>query len=283
MGPPTFIRMDVYQLHHDVRYDHNGLPVKPPPDCAESLIPATDDLSLHFICVPWLFRVHPPTREEELGRVLRTTGADGEERVRAQKDSRSRAANTPHPTSTHYSAERDCDDGISGGLVGGEGSARVGALEDRGSSPLPSAPAPYPYPATAVSCNDPRWPESVAAARHRARQLWRPMRNQLCPIGEGPLPVGVDVSKEEMAWIQEYLPRDHLRFVKTEHGWDDMRSRLQEVNNRKACLVLNNISTGGKSFMFVFDVSTPFCQLSGVLIINHYLGRISSFWTRDSA
>ena len=263
MGPPTFILMNLYHVHYSVHYDCNGLPVEPPPTCPESLIPATDDLSTYFVCVPSLFRVHPPTREEELGRVLRTKGVDGEERVRARKGDlfHDDDANSERPAE-----EVDSDD----------------TLHDRGgSTPGPCAPAPYPYPATAISCSDPSWPVSVAAARDQARRHWRPLPNQLCPINHGILPVGVDVNREEMAWIQEYLPREDLKFVKTEHRFEDMRSRLQEVNTRKGCFVLNSFSASAKGFMFVSDVGTPFCHPRGLLI--NGLGRIYSFWRRDSA
>jgi len=250
MGPPTFILMNLYQVHYNVAYDHNGRPIEPPPGCPETLIPATDDLSTYFVCVPSLFRVHPPTREEELGRVLRTTGVGGEERVRARKGELSGTG--------HSSTGRDYDeDGNSDGSAEGDGDPED-PLQDSGSSSAQCAPTPYPYPATAISCNDPRWPEAAAAAREQARQQWPPDPNRPCPIpiNQHQLQVGEDVTREEMAWIQEYLPREELRFVETKYGFEDMRSRMQEVNNRKGCFVLNSLSTGSKGFVFVFDVST---------------------------
>lgn len=247
MGPPTFILMNLYQVHHSVNYDDNDLPIEPPPNCPETLIPATDDLSTFFVCVPSLFRVHPPSREEELGRVLRTRDIGGEERVRARKGD------------LYSSAGRDYDDPVSDGSAE-EDDDPEDALQNSGFSSAPSAsasaPAPYPYPATAISCHDPKWPESVAAARDQARQHWPLIPNQPCPVNHGRLPVGEDVSAEEMAWIQEHLPREDLKFVRTQYGFEDMRSRLKEVNNRKGCFVLNGFSTGSKGFVFVFDVSS---------------------------
>lgn len=266
MGPPTILLMNIYLVHHVVAYDHNGRPIEPPIGCPESLIPATDDLSTHFVCIPSLFRVHPPTREEELGRVLRTKGPGGEERVRARKD--------PLSTTTAQSAAGRADDD--------NGSAEDPAEEEDGDSrdTLQRAPTPYPYPATAISCNDIRWPESVAAARDQARKHWRPIPNQFCPINQGQLPVGQDVTGEEMAWIQEYLPRERLKFVESKYGFDDMRSRLQEVNNRNGCFLLNTFSTNTKGFVFVYDVCT---LLPPEQTPHNHLGRISSFSRRDSA
>jgi hypothetical protein len=245
--------MNLYHIHYNVEYDHNGLPIEPPPNCRETLIPASDDLSTYFVCVPSLFRVHPPTREEELGRVLRTRGLGGQERVRARKGDLPRAVHTSH--STHSSVGRHGDDDNSD-MSAEEDDSEDTLREDCRPSSIPSAPVPYPYPATAIPCSDPTWPVSIAAARDKARQRWRPVPNQPCPISQGTLPVGVDVSREEMAWVQEYLPREDLKFVKTKYGFEDMRSRLEEVNSRKGCLVLNNYSTGSKGFVFVFDVSS---------------------------
>ena len=257
MGPPTFVLMNLYHVHFDVQYDRNGRPKEPPADCPETLIPATDDLSTYFVCIPSLFRVHPPTREEELGRVLRTRGTDGEERVRARKGNLSTPA-----TVAHVSAGQENDSGDDGDS-GSDGSAEEDDTPDDPSQvcwSVPSsarrAPAPYPYPATAISCNDPSWPQGVAAAREQARLHWPPIPHQPCPIKQGQLPIGEDVSREEMAWIQAYLPREDLKFVKTPHGFEDLRSRLHEVNNRKGCFVLNSFSTRSKGFVFVFDVST---------------------------
>jgi len=270
MGPPTFVLMNLYEVHFNVRYDHNNHPIEPPQGCPESLIPATDDLSTFFVCIPSLFRVHPPTREEELGRVLRTRGTDGEERVRARKGELSSTAATT-ATAPHVPAARgisggddddDDDDGSSDGSAENDDTPEDASQADSSvPSSAPSAPAltpaPYPYPATAISCNDPSWPESLAAAREQARWHWHPIPNQPCPINHIQLPIGVDVSREEMAWIQEYLPREDLKFVKnSQHGFDDMRSRLHEVNTRKGCYVLNSSSTRSKGFVFVFDVST---------------------------
>ena len=248
--------MNIYQVHYNVHYDRSGRPIEPPPNCPETLIPATDDLSTFFVCIPSLYRVHPPTREEELGRVLRTRGTDGEERVRARKGDTTTAA------AGHVSTAPQETDG------GNDGSSDESAEDDDDTpedasqgcrsvpSSAPCAPAPYPYPATAISCSDPSWPESLAAAREQARLHWRPIANQPCPIKQGQLPIGEDVSREEMAWIQEYLPREDLKFVKAQNGFEDMRSRLHEVNNRKGCFVLNSFSTSSKGFVFVFDVST---------------------------
>jgi hypothetical protein len=262
MAPPTFVLMNLYQVHYDVHYDPSGRPIEPPPNCQESLIPATDDLSTFFVCIPSLFRVHPPTREEELGRVLRTRGTDGEERVRARKgDLSSTAAAALHVSAAREISGGDGDHGD--GDASSDGSAEdddtpEDASQEGSSAPTSarSAPAPYPYPATAISCSDPSWPESLAAAREQARLHWPPIPNLPCPINQGQLPVGQDVSREEMAWIQEYLPREDLKFVKTQNGFEDMRSRLHEVNNRKGCFVLNSSSTRSKGFVFVFDVST---------------------------
>lgn len=251
MGPPTFILMNLYQVHYNVEYDRRGHPIEPPPNCPETLIPATDDLATHFVCIPSLFRVHPPTREEELGRVLRTRDTNGEERVRARKGD--------PPSAGHVSAsagrDYDGDDGNSDGSADEDDNSED-ALQGGMSSSVRCARPPYPYPATAISSNDPSWPESAAAARERARLHWRPTLNQPCPIKRGQLPIGEDMSREEMAWVQEYLPREDLKFVKTQHGLEDLRSRLHEVNNRKGCFVLNSFSTGSKGFVFVFDVST---------------------------
>ena len=259
MGPPTFLLMNLYHVHYDVQYDRNKRPRAPPPGCPESLIPATDDLSTHFVCIPSLFRVHPPTREEELGRVLRTTGTDGEERVRARKGDLSSttaaaATATAIGIATAGQENGSGDDGNSDGSAE-EDNTPDDPSQDSWSVPISGrrAPVPYPYPATAISCNDPGWPESVAAAREEARRNWPHLP---CPIKQGQLPIGEDVSREEMAWIQEYLPREDLKFVKTLYGFEDMRSRLHEVNNRKGCFVLNSFSTRNKGFVFVFDVST---------------------------
>lgn len=263
MGPPTFILMNLYQVHHPLAYYPDGRPIQPPPDCSESQIPATDDLATYFICIPWLFRVYPPTREEELGRVLRTKTVSGHERIRAQKGD---PRDLPKPKTgdaarslSSATAEQDSgdDDGDSDGPLEEDDDPQVvphGISQDHPSNPTPRPPAAYPYPATAISCHDPRWPSAVETARDRARQHWLSLPHQQCPINHGPLEVGVDLSKEEMAWVQDYLPREDLRFVRTEHGFQDMRSRLQEVSTRKGCLLLNSFSTGSKSYVFVFDV-----------------------------
>ena len=286
MGPPTFILMNLYQLDHPLSYTLDGRPIQPPPNCPETQIPATDDLSTYFICIPWLFRVYPPTREEELGRVLRTKTISGHERIRAQRGDlqKPKPANIPHSGS--FSVGRDCDDeeeeeeDVS--LEDEDSDVFVdGISQDQASNTLPRTPLPYPYPATAISCNDPSWPPAVEAARDQARQLWPSMPQQPCPINHGPLEVGVDLSKEEMVWVQEYLPREDLKFVRTEHGFEDMRSRLQEVSTRKGCLLLNSFSTGSKGYVFVFDVGGFPCPK--ILLISNYLGRICSFWRRASA
>ena len=254
MGPPTFVLMNLYQVHYNVHLDRSGRPIEPPPNCPETLIPATDDLSTFFVCIPSLYRVHPPTREEELGRVLRTRGTDGEERVRARKGDLSTTAAAGHvPAAAQEIGGGDDDDGSLDESAEDDDTPED-ALQDCRSVPSSArgAPAPYPYPATAISCSDPSWPESLAAAREQARLH----SNQPCPIKQGQLPIGEDVSREEMAWIQEYLPREDLKFVKTRNEFKDMRSRLHEVNNRKGCYVLNSFSTRSKGFVFVFDVST---------------------------
>ena len=257
MGPPTFILMNLYEVHHPVRYTRDGRPIAPPPNCPESQIPATDDLTTYFICIPWLFRVYPPTREEELGRVLRTKAVTGEERIRAQKGDLPKVVNNPR--STYFSDERECDedDEEDDGSVDEDDPQDFRDIVHDSSTHLARPAIPYPYPATAISCNDPRWPVVVEQARDRARQHWRSLPHLPCPINHGPLKVGVDLSKEEMAYVQEFLPREDLKFVRTEHGFQDMRSRLQEVSTRKGCLLLNSFSTSSKGYVFVFDVS-PF-------------------------
>jgi hypothetical protein len=259
MGPPTFILMNLYQVHHPICYAPDGQPIQPPPNCPESLIPATDDLSAFFICIPSLFRVYPPTREEELGRVLRTTTITGHERIRAQKGDlpkRSLAAAEPVSDDGHSDGDgsplEDDDPDVFPHLLSQDHD------HDHASNPLPRPAVPYPYPATAISCNHPSWPSAVESARDRARQHWSSVPEQPCPINHGPLKVGVDLSQEEMAWVQPYLPREDLKFVRTEHGYEDMRSRLQEVSTRKGCLLLNTFSTGSKGYVFVFDVSPSF-------------------------
>jgi len=262
MGPPTFILMNLYEVHHPLSYAPDGQPIHPPSNCPESQIPATDDLSTFFICIPSLFRVYPPTREEELGRVLRTKTVTGHERIRAQKgDLPTRSA------SFSATAEPVSDDGHSDGspMEDGDpdGSPHLISQDheydhDHASNPLPRPAVAYPYPATAISCSHPTWPSAVETARDLARQQWPSLPQQPCPITHGPLKVGVDLSKEEMTWVQQYLPREDLRFVRTEHGFEDMRSRLQEVSTRKGCLLLNTFSTGCKGFVFVFDVSAFF-------------------------
>ena len=293
MGPPTFVLMNLYEVHHPVRYTRDGRPIAPPPDCPETQIPATDDLSTYFICIPWLFRVYPPTREEELGRVLRTKALTGEERIRAQKGDPSKPANKSRPT--YFSDERrreddddedddnedeDDEDGSVDEAVPDDVADIAAAAHLHDSSPLPRPALPYPYPATAISCNDPRWPAAVEDARERARQPWLSLPHLPCPIDHGPLKVGEDLSREEMAYVQEYLPREHLKFVRSEHGFQDMRSRLQEVSTRKGCILLNTFSTGSKGYVFVFDVSpqsssSHFTQIS--LSLSLSLGRICSF------
>jgi len=259
MGPPTFILMNLYEVHHPLRFHHDGQPVLPPPNCPETLIPATDDLSTYFICLPWLFRVYPPTREEELGRVLRTKAVSGEERIRAQKGDPQKPVNNPR--SPCFSHERECDEddededgSVEDDEAPDDDVGPIVSQDHTESSLLPRPAVPYPYPATAISCNDPRWPLAVEKARDQARQPWRALPNLSCPIGHGPLKVGVDLTMDEMAWVQEYLPREDLRFVKTEDGFLNMRSRLQQVSNRKGCLLLNSFSTGSKGYVFVFDV-----------------------------
>ena len=249
MGPPTFILMNLYHVHFDVQYDQHGRPIEPPPDCPETLIPATDDLSSHFVCIPSLFRIHPPTREEELGRVLRTRGPNGEERVLARKGD-------PSGSTGHSAAGQDNDENRNADEPAEEDGDSGDTLQGGGSSSVQRAPVPYPYPATAISCKDPGWPEGVAAARDQARKYWRTIPNLPCPINQGQLPVGEDVGMDEMAWIQEYLPRENLRFVETENGFEDLRGRLEKVNNRDGCFLLNSFSTKTKGFVFVFDVST---------------------------
>ena len=263
MGPPTFILMNLYQVHHPLSYSRDGRPIEPPPNCPESQIPATDDLSTYFICIPWIFRVYPPTREEELGRVLRTKAVSGQERIRAQKGDLPIPKAVNIAPSAYLSPEQDCGDGDSDGSVEVDNSDDLGdvLVQDHGSSPLPRPAVPYPYPATAITCNDPRWPAAVETARDRSRQQWCPIPHHPCPINHGPLNVGVDLSKEEMSWVQDYLPREELKFVRTEYGFEDMRSRLQEVSTRKGCLLLNSFSTGSKGYVFVFDVS-PFLPFS---------------------
>jgi hypothetical protein len=216
--------------------------------------------------------------------VLRTKSVSGEERIRAQKGDLPRAIDSAH--STRFSAESDCEDGDSGGSALGEedDSEDLGAgiSQDHELSYFPLPAIPYPYPATAISCKDARWPLAVATARDRARQQWRSISHQPCPINQGPLNRGVDLSREEMAWIQEYLPREDLKFVRTEYGFEDMRSRLQEVSTRKGCLLLNSFSTGSKGYVFVFDVSAflPLSPKIPLLLI--YLGRICSYSRRAS-
>ena len=276
MGPPTFILMNLYQLDHPLSYTPDGRPIQPPPNCPETQIPATDDLSTYFICIPWLYRVYPPTREEELGRVLRTKTISGHERIRAQRGDLQRPKPGTIPHSASFSVERDCDDDGDGeeddvSFEDEDSDVFVDVIsQDQASNPLPRTPFPYPYPATAVSCNDPSWPPAVETARDQARQQWPSTSQQPCPINHGPLEVGVDLSKEEMAWVQEYLPREDLKFVRTEHGFEDMRSRLQEVSTRKGCLLLNSFSTGSKGYVFVFDVSRFPCPK--ILLISNDLG-----------
>lgn len=286
MGPPTFILMNLYQLHHPLSYAPDGRPIQPPSNCPETQIPATDDLSTYFICIPWLFRVYPPTREEELGRVLRTKTISGHERIRAQRGDlqKPKPGDIAHPAS--FSVEQDCDDdGDSDDVSLEDENSDVfvdvdDISHDHASNPLPRTALPYPYPATAISCNDPSWPLAVETARDRARQQWLGVPQQPCPINHGPLKVGVDLTKEEMVWVQEYLPREDLKFVRTEHGFEDMRSRLQEVSTRKGCLLLNSFSTGSKGYVFVFDVSAFPCPK--IPLIFKHLGRICSFWRRAS-
>jgi hypothetical protein len=158
MGPPTFILMNLYQVHHPVCYTRDGRVYSRLPNCPETHIPATDDLSTHFICIPWLFRVHPPTREEELGRVLRTKAVNGQERIRAQKGDTATTTTMPQPqpqpanTST---TEPDCDHGESkdedeDGNDDGDGSLEndrngpLDAVAERSPQHHPSDPDPAP-------------------------------------------------------------------------------------------------------------------------------------------
>ena len=39
------------------------------------------------------------------------------------------------------------------------------------------------------------------------------------PINHNPLKVGVDLSCKEMAYVQLYLPCEHLKFIRTEHNF----------------------------------------------------------------
>jgi hypothetical protein len=166
------------------------VPTFPPHNARQSLIPITPRLTTHFLCFASLFKVHPPTREEEYGRVDKKIAAGVTEGMAT--------------TSNHQYGPQ---------AVPGEMVERPKSDRSRGWK------AVRPHPMTAISCKDPQWNTAVQEAWNRLRDEGQPSTPPKFDLDTSQdIPRGIetiegDLSFQDMALLEPYLPRESPKWV----------------------------------------------------------------------
>jgi hypothetical protein len=206
-------------------YFHSN-PIPPPPDAKVVPVVIVPRLTTHFLCFASLFKVHPPTREQEYGRVDRKVMVGLPE--------------CPVPDDLQY---------MSPMLPPGEVIERPKSDKDRAWKAI------RPHPMTAISCRDPQWSTAVAQAWARLEGGGKPNS----PIDLEPEfnrdsakdveAVDGDLSFKEMHLLEKYLPRERPKWV---YPYQDVTAHLSK--RETAGHLIPSIENGEPAFYFVFSV-----------------------------
>lgn len=230
-----------------------SLPTPPPRDARETQVALVPRLTTHFLCFASLFKVHPPTREEEYGRV--------EKKVMMGPSEGSSMSSAPH-----YGPQS-----IPGELI-----ERPKSDRSRGWK------AVRPHPMTALSCKDPRWDLALQEARghlQREGQPSSPLRADFDTSQDsvrGIETIEGDLSLNDMLLLEPYLLRESPKWV---IPYRDVTAHLSK--RETAGHLIPSFENGEPALYFVFSVRLvpgicrllmAFCRIwrSGMRDSTHY-------------
>jgi hypothetical protein len=203
-------------------YFHSN-PIPPPPDAQVVPVPIVPILTTHFLCFASLFKVHPPTREQEYGRVDRKVMVGLPE--------------GPVTEDMQYM------------LPPGEVIERPKSDRDRAWKAI------RPHPMTAISCRDPQWPGAVAQAWADLEvDVGKPnspidLDSDINDSARDIESVEGDLSFKEMHLLESYLPRESPKWV---YPYQDVTAHLSK--RETAGHLIPSIENGEPAFYFVFSV-----------------------------
>jgi hypothetical protein len=204
----------------------HSAPRPPPPDAQEIPITITPRLTTHFLCFASLFKVHPPTREEEYGRVDKKMMVGMTEGT---------ATTSSHP----YGPQ----------AVPGEMVERPKSDRSRGWK------AVRPHPMTAISCKDAQWNTALQEAKNRFRDEGQPISPPRLDLdtsqdaARGIETIEGDLSFQEMASLEPYLPRESPKWV---IPYRDVTAHLSK--RETAGHLIPSTENGEPALYFVFSV-----------------------------
>lgn len=202
-------------------------PIPPPPNAQAYPISIEPRLTTHFLCFASLFKIHPPTREKEYGRVDRKTVGGYVE----------------------GSGPQDPSYGMAPGEI----------IERPKSDKSRLWKALRPHPMTAISCHDPQWQTALAQARARAGDkgaIDSPSQSE-SDTNKDPIrdieTIDGDLSFSEMLRLESHLPREAPKWV---YPYQDVTGHLSK--RETAGHLIPSYEHDEPAFYFVFSVSN-FC------------------------
>lgn len=237
LHPPPTVRLKLWQIIHPVPRASvipnsspetlwfETQPIPPPPNAQSFPITIEPKLTTHFLCFASLFKVHPPTREQEYGRVDRKVIVGLPEGSSSPDGQYSPSAINP-----------------------GEVIERPKSDKSRQWRSL------RPHPMTAISCNDPQWSTALAQARARADEGGEPDSPQTSEsdtnkdIVKDVESIEGDLGFGEMLRLESYLPREAPKWV---YPYQDVTAHLSKRETAGHLIPSNENSE--PAFYFVFS------------------------------
>jgi hypothetical protein len=181
-------------------------------------------LTTHFLCFAALFKVQPPTREQEYGRVDRKVMVGMPE--------------GPVPQDSQYMSS-----------VPGEIIERPKSDKNRAWKAI------RPHPMTAISCRDPQWAAAVAQAwahlgdEGKTDSPMEPESEENKDSVKDIETVDGDLSFRDMLLLESYLPREAPKWV---FPYQDVTAHLSK--RETAGHLIPSVENGEPAFYFVFSV-----------------------------
>lgn len=236
LHPPPTVRLRLFEVEHPVprwmpipgssppTLQFQEEPELPPPDAKEVSITITARLTTHFLCFASLFKVHPPTREREYGRVDRKILVGPVDASGAPVDPQ---LGTRNPATT--------------------------VIERPKSDKSRSWRSIRAHPMTAISCQDPSWQSAVNAAWarfHQEGKVSNPPQalDSTQEQSRGTATVVGDLSLPEMMVLERYLPREPPKWV---IPYADVTSQLSK--RETAGHLIPSCENGEPALYFVFS------------------------------
>ena len=202
-------------------------PVPPPQNAQATPVTITPRLTTHFLCFASLFKVHPPTREVEYGRVDKKVLAPFPEGAM--------------PPEVQYALPV---------LPPGEVIERPKSDKNRRWKMF------RPHPMTAISCRDPQWQDAVAEAWAQVGENMKmdfPVESEVDGTKDSVKDIEIiegDLSFQEMLVLESHLPREPVKWV---FPYQDVTAHLSK--RETAGHLIPSVENGEPALYFVFSVS----------------------------